>query len=436
MRFTDAFLRNLKTEKTMTDFREGAGFGVRVFYSGTKLFFFGYRFDGRRRFLKLGQYPACSLADARKKHREAQSKLDKGIDPLNEKQMLRVERIKSPTVAELINEYMEKHAIPKKKDWRKDKLCLHNDVLPAWAKRKACDIRRRDSVLLLESIVERGAPAQSNAVLEICRKMYNFAIERDILEHNPFFGVKPLGAKVVRQRYLIETEISIFWHNLDHAGMTDEMRRALKLILVTAQRPGEVIGIHRREINDHWWTIPTHRAKNGREHLVYLTDLALELIGDKKGFIFESPRSNEEKEIFKAIGVNAMANAVRQNCPTDCCNDCAICKDEECLKDERPMAEKNRLGISFVRPHDLRRTANTHMARLKVPLEHREAILNHARGQLDSIYNLHDYQDEKKAALERWGRELSRIIRSEGPSNVIEFMPVQNMPLHSFADSA
>lgn len=418
MAFTDPYIRNLKTSKTMEDFRErtGDGFGVRCYATGTKVFFYVYTFDGKYRYLNLGKYPACTLADARRKHREARRKLDKGINPLAEKEEAKIERLKTPTVAELIKEYMEKHAKPHKKDWKKDECSLNNDVLPAWGNRKASDIKKRDVILLLESIVERGAPIQSNNVLAVARKMFNFAIERDMLEYSPFIGIKALGPKVVRKRFLSENEIKTVWDTIGKSGMTSEMRRALKLILVTAQRPGEVIGMHRREINGHWWLIPADRAKNGREHLVYLTDLALELIGDKDGYIFESPRDAKIIDgasityIPKPIDANAIASAVRSNCPTDCCYDFDCCTNEECKDDNRRCDEKNRLGVLFFRPHDLRRTANTHMARLRVPLEHREAILNHSRGTLDGTYNLHDYQDEKRRGMERLGRELERII--------------------------
>ena len=422
MKFTDPFVRSLRTEKKLEDVREGAGFGIRVFRTGTKTFFFNYTFDGKRRFLNLGEYPACSLADARKKYREAQGKLDKNIDPQMEKIQAKVKRIKTPTVAELIDEYMRKHSLPKKKDWKKDEGCLKNDVLRVWGKRKASEIKKRDVILLLEEILERGAPIQSNSVLAVSRHMYNWAIERDILEHNPFWGVKPLAPKVVRQRFLSTDEIKAFWNALLFAGMTDQIKRALKLILVTAQRPGEVIGMHRREINGHWWTIPAERAKNGREHLVYLTDLALDLIGDKDGYIFESPKTlvvDGQPEIPKPIHVNALAFAIRRNCPTNCLFEIGRCQDSKCKSDNQVCEVKNKLGVKFFRPHDLRRTANTHMARIKVPLEHREAILNHTRGQLDGIYNIHDYQDEKKRAMLKWSLELNRIFSGQENGKII-----------------
>ena len=56
MKFTDSFVRNLQTDKRLEDIREGAGFGVRVFYTGTKIFYFGYTFDSKRRCLNLGEY--------------------------------------------------------------------------------------------------------------------------------------------------------------------------------------------------------------------------------------------------------------------------------------------------------------------------------------------------------------------------------------------
>ncbi len=62
---------------------------------------------------------------------------------------------------------------------------------------------------------------------------------------------------------LTEPEIITFWNGLDSVAMTTEMKRALKLILFTAQRPGKVIGMHSNEIYGDWWTIPAERAKNG-----------------------------------------------------------------------------------------------------------------------------------------------------------------------------
>jgi integrase len=165
---------------------------------------------------------------------------------------------RSDTVADLIEEYIEKHAKKFKRSWENDQRMLKHDVLPAWGNLKAADIKKRDVALLLEKIVERGSPIMANNTFAVVRKMFNFAVERDILEHTPCFKVKPPAPKVERNRALSEPEIRTFWANLDGCAMSDGIRSALKLILVTAQRPGEVIGMHTRELDlvDGWWTIP------------------------------------------------------------------------------------------------------------------------------------------------------------------------------------
>jgi len=65
------------------------------------------------------------------------------------------------------------------------------------------------------------------------------------------------------------------------------------MILITAQRPGEVSQMHSEQIKDKWWTIPAIVAKNGREHRVYLTEKALSLIGGRKGYIFPSGKGDK-----------------------------------------------------------------------------------------------------------------------------------------------
>ena len=76
MQFTDRDVKSFKPEPGQTksrDIREksGNGFGVTVFPSGERSFIYIYQFNGRKRRMTLGKYPHCSLAEARKLHREA-----------------------------------------------------------------------------------------------------------------------------------------------------------------------------------------------------------------------------------------------------------------------------------------------------------------------------------------------------------------------------
>jgi len=412
MKFSDKYIESLKPTDKINDVREANGFGIRVLPSGVKTWFFIYRVDGKRRFMNLGHYPSITLSDARKKYRAAYDQHEHGNDPAKLADQSKEERRKAPTVADLCGEYIERHAKKFKRSWEADERLLNIEIIPTWGKRKAADITKRDATLLLESIVDRGTPAMSNQVLKITRKMFNFAVERDILPHTPFTGVKALAPNNSRERTLSESEIKTLWGNLGNAAISDEIKRALKLVLVTAQRPGEVTGMHTSELNGRWWTIPAERAKNGQEHRVYLTDTALELIGDTtgKGFIFPSPHRAKEQP----IDAHAMPVAVRRNlaCPL-------IDKKGKPLygKDGEPATE-NRLEVDKFTPHDLRRTAATFIGSMGFMDEIIDAILNHTKKGIIATYNRHKYDNEKQQALDAWERKLTAITTGTA-SNVI-----------------
>jgi integrase len=363
------------------------------------------------------------LETARGKFDVARKKVKNGIDPMTEKEEKAEERRKTPTVTDLVDDYIKLHAKRFKRSWEKDEQILNRDVVPLWGKKKAVDITKRNVLHLLEGIIDRGAPAMANNCFQIVRKMFNFAVERDILPLSPCTGIKLPSPKLTRERTLNEVEIKAMWGNLDKCAMSDEIRRSLKLILVTAQRPGEVIGMHTNEIDDRWWTIPPERAKNGKTHRVYLTDTALELVGDlevideetgkakPKGFIFPTPHKKKERAIAPQALIVAVIRALASP---------ALDEKGNPVKDEngKPMTE-NKLDIDHFTPHDLRRTAATFMAQAGEMDEVIDAILNHAKQGVIKVYNQYRYDKEKQAALESWERKLTSIITGKGAGNVI-----------------
>ncbi len=403
--------------------------GVRILPSGIRTLFYIYRIDGQRRFLNLGHYDprkagkdddnitveearskGVSLAGARKLHTEAKAKVDRKIDPLAEKERKEEEQRKAPTLESLAEEYLNRHAKKFKRSWQEDMRILKRYVIPVWGRRKAADITKRDINLLLDKIVDHGAPVVANNCFKIIRRMFNYAVEKDILPFSPATGVKRPSPKVDRDWALSEEEIIVLWKSLDKPdlAMSPEVKRALKLVLVTAQRPGEVAGIHVSEINGRWWTIPSGRAKNGKAHRVYLSDLALELIGETegKGYIFPCPH----KDKVKAISCHALSRAIANNCPSGCNYICSNCENTDCKSDCQPVDKKNRLGIVHFTLHDLRRTAATFMAQAGEMDEVIDAILTHAKQGVIKIYNQYRYDKEKQAALVTWEFNLKSIV--------------------------
>jgi integrase len=415
--FTDKTIKNLKPEEKKYIRGEGNGFSIRVMPSGVKTWLYAYSFDGKRREMNLGNYPDVSLETARGKFEDAKKKIKNGIDPMAEKEQAALERKQTPTVADFIEkEYIEKYAKKKIKRWQEVERALTVEVISRWGKRKITDITRRDIILLRDEIAVR-APVMANRVLAYVSGMFTYAIDQDALKVSPYTNIKRATKEAPKERALSLDEIKQLWNALDGEGvlMSDETRKAIKLILLTAQRPGEVIGMHSGEIDGHWWTIPGNRTKNGKTHRVYLTDTALSVIGNTegRGYMFPAGRGKEG-----SMTVNALTFALRRNIKghSTTKRDKVKRRNGEAYKrgpykTDKPLPENpNRIGVEIFGAHDLRRTSATLMAAEKVPYETRERVLNHTMGKLDGIYNQHDFDDEKQMAMETLERKINSII--------------------------
>jgi integrase len=409
--FTDTMIKKLKAEDKKYIRSEGNGFTVRVMPSGVKTWLYVYSINDKRRELNLGSYPDVTLETARGKFEDAKKLVKNGIDPVALIEQAKDDSIKALTVSKLAEEYMKRHAKINKREtsWTEDERLLNKNVLPAWGERKADSIKKRDCIALLDSFMDK--PALCHNILKLTRKMFNFAVEKDILEHTPFTSVKAPVVLKERDRHLSEEEIRALWTvELPKAGMSSAVKNILKLCLLTGQRVGEVCGIHSKEVSGSWWTIPSERSKNKLSHRVYLTKSALDLLGEPKGYYFPSPKDGQVAEdgtiLHSHIDENAVAYAIRRN-----------------LKNYVPrrpikgkiinmvmVPEARKMDIAHFTPHDLRRTATTLLAKCKIGLEHRERVLNHKKGKLDGTYNMYDFDTEKQAALEELELKINCII--------------------------
>jgi len=420
MKFTDPKIRNLKPGPERYEEWEGNGLGIRVSPRGLKSWVFLYRFEGKPRRMTLGRYPEVTLAQAHQRHGAALAQLECGEDPGAARVVQNREDRAALTVNALAEEYLEKWAKPRKRSWAEDQRILNKDVLPRWGRRKAKDIARRDIILLLDEIVERGAPIGANLTLAVVRKMFNFALSRDIVQASPCVAIKAPAQATRRDRVLSEEEIRGLWAALNRAGAGEEAGTAapsmslptalaLKLQLVTVQRKGEVITARKgdMDLKAGWWTIPAETVKNKLPHRVPLSRLAVELFteavslsGDSP-WLFPSPRRGrpftaptEGDGVHRPITAPAVDHAVRRNLEV--------------------------FGIPHWTPHDLRRTAASHMTSAGISRLTVSKILNHAEGGVTAVYDRHSYDAEKRQALELWGRRLEAIIRGEEePGNVV-----------------
>jgi len=404
MKFTDRYLQSIKPPEKEYCVREGHGFALRVLPSGCMTFQYIFTLDGKRYRLNIGNYPATSLAEAREKYHKAYILVSRGQNP--------AQKLSSPgtdaplSVGVLIDRYKEFAAQHfASSTVRETKRTLDKYVLPAWIDRSAISIRRSDAISLIEPLAAYS-PGQARGVMKIARAMFNYALDRELVDLNPFTRL-PSAIPAVKscsgKRVLSDSEIRVLWETLTymHAPGTPESRRALMLILVTGQRPGEIAGMQWSEIEGDWWTIPFDRIKtrNHRQenHRVFLSPLAKRLIGQNPGYskyVFIGSRPGVP------IAEKALSHLVNKKTEGG-----RTMRDGSVTTARHPY-----FGLPRWTPHDLRRTAATRLSELGCTDEAIDAILNHAKSGVISVYNLNKYDKEKKEWLTTWGNHLSTLL--------------------------
>lgn len=401
-RFTDRYIKGLQPKAKRYEVRGERGFAIWVAPSGTKTWMFVYTFKGKKRRITLGTYPGMSLKDAGEAAKEMRECLERGVDPIEwkEEQDRKKEEAKRkeaniPIVSELVKGYIEKWAKPRKRTWPEDARMLHKDVVPVWGKRKAKDITRYDVIKLLEGMQERGATITANRTLAVIRKMFNWGAENGLVDTSPCAGIRAPVQENRRDKVLTVDEIKSFWNGLDNASMAEGSRLALKLQFYTSQRKGEVVAATWDEfdLTERIWTIPPPHSKNKMPHRVPLSDGAMMileqikmLVGDSK-WLFPSPRGG------KHVAATSIDHVIRRNL--------------------------DKFGAGQFTPHDLRRTAASHMTGMGISRLVVSKVLNHAEAGVTAVYDRHSYDREKRQALEAWGRKLDTIIADESGCNVV-----------------
>ena len=394
---TDRLVKSLKTKGSMEEFWDlsfPGSFGIRVMNSGRKTFVFMYRNGSRRPRMKLGTYPAISVAEARQKAFELLGAVQRGEDPARD----RKQKHKAGTFEELAELYLERHARPHKKpsSVREDTRILNTYLLPAWGRRKFESITRSDVIRLLDEIkFKRDAPIMANRVKALASTIFNFASRKALVPEifaNPCANVEQPTKETSRDRVLSDDEIRGLWEDLGNRA--EPTASIYRLVLLTGQRPGEVKAMQWRDMDgENIWTIPATETKNKREHKVPLSSHALVIIEKLRpitgetDFVFASPGGGHIRWLQK------MSQRIQKN-----------------------------TEFHFW-PHDLRRTCATNLSMLGVDDVTIAKILNHSWPQrhMTAVYNRWDRLPEMKRALERWGQQVERTIKGKDAETNVEF---------------
>jgi integrase len=417
------------------------GFGLRLTDKGHLSYILAARYPGSPNWSRreIAACDATSLEKARDTARDWIELLGKGSDPRAEmEQRQRDEaRKEAHTFAAVAEAFIDERVIgpnnpdpnnpvhPIQRKWKWTARTIRDPFIKAWKETPIANISR-DQVLAIIKAKARKHPAEARSQLATIKSLFSWALDQSYgLERSPAADIKPrnvIGEKTSGDRVLSDDELRALWTVASETAYP--IGPVYKLLMLSGLRLNEVARAERGEFNldpaNPTWVIPASRMKgrnvgaDGRRakpHLVPLTPAMLQVLDDlpprfKHGdLLFTTTRG--KKPVWLGSKVKDAIDARMQE------------------QLERIAAERGNVPKPL-EPwvnHDIRRSIRTRLSGLKIQQEVSEAILAHVKKGIVGVYDLYQYSDEKRTALEAWAARLHQIVNPPAPepadSNIV-----------------
>jgi integrase len=274
------------------------GFGLRLTPDAARPgkgrhFILTYRIEGRQRRMTIGKFlDSWTVGAAREQAKKLKRQIDRGIDPLAERQKAASE----PTVRDLAEDFLQEHVAGLRDDTRSAYTrYIQRDIVPTLGTTKVKDLLRADVRRLHRKVSARSSTA-ANRCLAVLSALMSYAIEGGHRGDNPCKRVKR-NQETARRRYLSQTEVARVAEVLsrwpDQNGAD-----ALRLLLFTGARKGEVQRARWEQFDlaAMMWRKPASATKQKRVHEIPLAAPAAELLARMRAaapadavFLFPSP---------------------------------------------------------------------------------------------------------------------------------------------------
>lgn len=386
---------------------DGDGLVLRITPTGAKTFCFRYNYGGRRPLITLGPYPLLSLIEARERAQSARTLLFHGVDPMAAKQSDESRSEPGSTavngngglVKGMIEDWIEQYARPNYKRLGTQLQMTNKDILPVLGEMTVSAVTPKEIADVIGRVLKRGARTKANRVLSLLKTIFGWAKERGYITESPVIMTRKGagGREKAKKRNLSMPEIEVFWKAIEnHDGLLSwQTRTALKLILLTAQRPGEVAAMEWAHVNltKRIWVLPAEVVKSERDHVVHLSALVVDTLAwvqQMNGtgrYVFPSVK---KKWLGRPIGTQTLSKALLEL-----------------------FAASEFGSMKKFTPHDLRRTAASRMGDIAIHAHIVEKVLNHTMKGVMEVYNHANYYPERRAALNAWGDRLVACLVGE-----------------------
>lgn len=286
MKLTDAKLRSLSTPGKHFD---GGGLYLEVSPTGGRYWRLKYRHGGKEKRLAFGVYPEVSLKTARERRAEARAILQRGDDPaaVKRQERARADREAAVTFESVAREWLGHQA----SGWAPGTLemirkGLEADAFPRIGDWPMVQLRPRDVLEIVKGIEARGAGEAAGRMLQRIKAVFRYAVVHELIDSNPMLDLKPselLKPRQVRHRAAMgDKELPAFLAALDAYRGEPTVTAGLRLLMLTAVRPGELRGARWSEfdVEAAQWRIPAERMKMKAPHVVPLSRQAVVVLED------------------------------------------------------------------------------------------------------------------------------------------------------------
>ncbi|MFK3863596.1 tyrosine-type recombinase/integrase [Pseudoalteromonas rhizosphaerae] len=419
VKLTESVLKNIPLEITKINDTEISGFYLNIGKANkegkrSQVYYLYYRLGGRgskERRLALGNSSVITVSEARQLAKQYIGDVSRGIDVfLQKKKAVLIEKQEStsPTIAVLANEFIERDIKANRKDVDPVIRMFEKDILPFIGSYKLKEITRREIFKkVLDPITDRGAKTQANKTLSILKQMFNFGVERDLIQGNPISTVKKKsvgGLEKSRTRALEFEEVIQVFERLPKLGISQQVIYALKCITLTGCRPVEVTGAQWPEFDFEKmiWTIPAERVKQNKDgerthkvppitqNMVILLDELRAAFGYLNSkYVFPSTTTNKSGPGEQPIDRHSLSRSISR--------------------------KLEQLGVPKFVPHDLRRTVATRLGDDDIGTDPIviEKILNYQLQGVQGVYNMQEYMGKRRNVLMLWGVKFIGVNKNQ-----------------------
>lgn len=389
MPLTDTAVRKAQSREKQFKISDAGGLYLLVTPDGAKYWRLKYRHAGKEKLLAIGVYPLVTLAQAREDRDEAKRLLKHGIDPvLHRKQQRHSAAVAAANTFSIVarewhdkqkHQWVEHHAQSVMES-------LESNVFPDLGHRPIGEITAPELLATLRKIEKRGALDVAQRVLQRSGAVFRYGIAAGFCTYNPAGDLRGAlkAPKPKNHASLRESELPEFVKKLEGYDGRPETKYALRLLLLTFVRSGELRGALWEEFDTEAaeWRIPADRMKMRIEHIVPLSTQVIEVLDALR------PITGQSRYLFPHVS-----------------------RPDRCMSENTMLYALYRMGYhSRATGHGFRTTASTILNERGFHPDAIERQLAHAeKNKVRGAYNKAEYLPARRRMMQEWADYLDEV---------------------------